>query len=120
MIVTRQKKLDDRLIKDLLITAVEGGSGYWATFTHVARNRDVEDREGYLDVTFVELETIDEDFPCYIGLAQMREGIDRLVRLAAVHEHYGKHIDDLIEENWDAETADIILQLAVMGEIVYG
>ena len=31
-----------------------------------------------------------------------------------------RHFKDLATDNEDAETADVFLQLAVMGEIVYG
>jgi hypothetical protein len=33
---------------------------------------------------------------------------------------YPAHYGDVLSGSWDAETADVFLQLAVMGELVYG
>ena len=35
-------------------------------------------------------------------------------------KEYPSHYADLVEENDDAETGDIWLQLAVFGEVIYG
>jgi hypothetical protein len=32
----------------------------------------------------------------------------------------GRHFQNLMSDDWDAETADVFLQLSVMTEIIYG
>lgn len=50
----------------------------------------------------------------YLTLKDVRKGL-RLMK-----KDYPYHYADLVEENDDAETGDVWLQLAVFGEVIYG
>ena len=40
--------------------------------------------------------------------------------ISILKKDYPNYYDDIIDDNWDAETADVFLQLAVLGEITFG
>lgn len=46
--------------------------------------------------------------------AKVRQGVERM---AAKYPH---HMGDLLADNSDAETGDVLVQLALLGDIVYG
>lgn len=110
-------EIEASVINDLIVTAVEGGSNYWALITKKSANylTSVGD-----EAIWVELMTDEGEYPCRVGVAQIEEGIRRLVGLTKGHEWARRQMDNLLNENWDAETADVILQLAVLGDVVYG
>lgn len=115
--ITRQ--VSEQLLADLLVTAAEGGSNYWASFTeprpaggeyvsvHVtehaphSRTPRVSRRVGVLDM----LE----------GLRNLSRAVGRSGFPAAV-----KHLNDALEEDYDATTADVVLQMALFDEVIYG
>ena len=61
-----------------------------------------------------ELYEDDEPSKHTLTLKDVRKGL-RLMK-----KEYPSHYADLVEENDDAETGDIWLQLAVFGEVIYG
>lgn len=126
-------KLED--IAGLLCSAFEGGIGYWAKIVDYKKPEEIVDlgksfefRENGKKVIFKyvhyplskggaviiadkEDETEQEYF---IDL----ENIERGLKL--MQEKYPRHFADFISENYDAITGDVLIQLAVFGEIVYG
>lgn len=129
--VTTQLDIPKQRISDMLCTAFEGGSNYWM---HIGRevapscnvwwkgNNDVEYTHLYYplnlggSVEIVEDCGDDEDDPKthVLDLAAIHRGIT----LMAVK--YPSHWDDFMSESDDADTADVFLQLCVLGEVVYG
>ena len=49
-----------------------------------------------------------------IGLEQTKKG------LAIMADKYPKHMNDMINENFDAITGDVLLQCIVFGDVIYG
>lgn len=121
----------------LLCCAREGGSNYWLRHIRVTYpesdipkvyiNESEGDRgpnasqweplyvcplteHGYWDVT------IDEDDAKPIRLD--REAIERGLKL--MRDKYPRHFGDALAGNEDAETGDVFLQCALLGELVYG
>jgi hypothetical protein len=99
---------------DILTTAVEGGSNYWAHF----------------DVGSDSVDVFEEDDDDYVKHSVSHEDIHKAI-LAIVsgsgqmHQSYRAQIaaDWSTKEcgmETDAGHADIILQIAVLGEVVYG
>ena len=102
-------ELDDQIIIDVFNTAMEGGVNYWAAFDEYqwlglgleffATVRDMEDEDA--EWLRVDAETI-------------RKGIT----LAA--EMGRREISSILAEDYDAYDADVIVQLGLFGEIVFG
>jgi hypothetical protein len=104
-----------QLLMDLLCTAVEGGSNYWAAFRSIERTTDLD----YLRVRVIELEASgDQRVDRVVAAEDLRLGLERLA--AATFASAGKHFGDAICENGDAITADVVLQMTVFGDVVYG
>lgn len=115
--------MNQQLLKDTLTTAVEGGIGYWLAAGTVERDeegnaialrncRDAEDSSSLFDD---------------ITLDTVKRGIDELrmhAELAAAR--YNKAVIEALAdpENSgvfiDADVADVIVQVGLFGEVVYG
>lgn len=109
-----------QLLRDLLSTAVESGTSYWAQVSKLKRTPDLE----YLSVRFHEVEASEgekrkvmtikaEDL--VIGLQRLSQQIGNPKFSAA-----GQHLADALSENGDAITADVVVQMTMFGELVYG
>ena len=115
-------EVDDQLLADILITAVEGGSDYWAHYT----NLQYED--GNLVSVVVSEEEPSFDDTCRSATVTPHDLAGAIESLASRTCNQGanypqypyRHIQRVIEGDVDAETADVILQIAVLGEVVYG
>ncbi len=106
--------IDDSSIKDILITAFEGGSNYWYQINN--------DYTGHpADAVMKSEETLEigdvEEDGRKLGILN-REEINK--GLQVMIEKYPSHFTNFINDNGDAETADVFLQCCVMGEIVFG
>lgn len=113
-------------ITDLFITAYEGGSSYWAYMNIKFTD---EDRQLFNEGTSPSellvkrmyegeaYEVFDVETDDLLGLVS-KESLNKAYKL--MREEYPSHYADLINDNWDAWTADVFLQLAVMDEIVFG
>ena len=112
-------------IQDLITTALEGACRYWASFKFPDDWKEkYESREvipfknGEIAVSDVET----EELLGYLNIATVQIGL----QLMANRKDYkgkqvpARHFKNIATNNEDAETADVFLQLCVMGEIVYG
>ena len=113
--------------EEIIITALEGGSNYWYLIKHddlrliptitgenkaMAITRNLFERPEFsLDV--YDLQDEDE------LLGTITQG-SLLKALKICYKDYNQIYVDLIEGTGDAETADIIFQIAVMGEVTFG
>lgn len=125
---TMQLTIDvtEQMLKDLLITAVEGGSNYWAAFRaydHVRGYVEVFDREANeaLWAKYRESdddEVVEEMAPHWkpVNVARLLAGLALLARSTMPK----RHLAAVLSGNADAENADVVLQFAVLGECVYG
>jgi hypothetical protein len=118
-----------QLMKDTLTTAIEGGINYWA------KGRNFEREE---DLTYVSCElrpSYDEGKPFEdgdrrndwqkIGPAQIEAAMLRIINEKGICAAYIREaiLMDYIDPDscrGDAETADVIIQVALFGEIVFG
>ena len=104
-------------IADLMVTALEGGSNYWlARVLPVYRNyTEYSEPERYgptmTSRTFSDWE---EDCTGVLDWASITKAAQ------IMHDKYPHHYADVISDNMDADTADVFLQCAVFGEIVFG
>ncbi len=121
-------EIKDELITDMLITAFEGGSNYWATLCDVKRKYFVKgdslaenvarsfiaDKEYKLDVYDVES---DEDEPDLLGSVTYAS-IESALGIMA--KDYPKTYASIMSDNMDGDDADVWFQIAAMGEVVFG
>ena len=112
-------------IQNLITTAVEGGCRYWASFKCPDNWREKYDC--YQDIPFkdgnIEVYDIDTDeLLGYLNRASIKVGLQLMADRKDIKgkEVPARHFKNLATDNEDDETADVFMQLAVMGEIVYG
>lgn len=123
-------QIDESVLEDVFVTAIEGGSNYWYLLSDDAvrliRKAVPREEESCLSVaTFkavmkgviVPINDVEneEDIIGWIGLDTMA---DRLSKLATGDNH--EHLIAHIEGNWDADSADVVFQYIALGEVVYG
>jgi hypothetical protein len=104
--------IEDQLLWDILTTAIEGGSDYWiASYLFVDRNSDQ---------SVVKVEIADYEGEKFI--ADKNTILDGMkIMIASEKVHFNKYvIDAVLEEDYDAESADIMLQYGLFKELVYG
>lgn len=123
-------------IEDIIVTAFEGGIGYWcrkadviegsaltrepheATSEFLARALMVDGAIVLYDNEADDPETSEHQ----MTVAALVTGVQDWIRLRTKSQNRGVAIDDgrLDTGNIDAEDADLIVQYAVFGEVVYG
>lgn len=126
-------------IQDTLCSAFEGGSNYWyrieefikpTEFTHYSFGKPEEGKEpeifrhidyptnpgGALIVSdYFGAEEDEEGMTkARLDLESIKKGITVMANL------YPYHFKNMIAENGDAETGDVLLQCCVFGKLVYG
>lgn len=117
MIITVKWDVPEQLLRDLLVTAVEGGSDYWAEYRRVMRDAELN----ILSVHVREQEASDQGGRhqhADITPASMALGLERLAQ--ASFPAALTHLANALKEEGDAETADVVLQMAMFGKLIYG
>ncbi len=132
-------KIPDERVQNLLVSAFEGGSNYW----YFIESYEYGGGYGFKDFE-VGGRAYDEEwakFPCYQlpfipGCSLIisypiteddeergRKPLDRAALqrgLEIMQVKYPSHWNELIRENEDAGTADVFLQCAMFGEVIFG
>lgn len=132
MPATVQLEISDDQMRNLLVSAFEGGSNYWMFIkgleypkgkTKKDYEKSVKDGDHYWQIPYVlpfvkgggvVLQDVESDDTWTLTKEKMEEG----VRVMAVK--YPHHFKDLMTENCDADTGDVFLQCSLFGELVYG
>lgn len=109
------------LLVDLLVEARENGSGYWAVFTNVKRDSNLN----IVSCTVTERDSSEEDKPpksMDVTPADLLTGFQRLAdaTFPAAKATLANLLCDEDSVDWDCSDADVILQLTVLGDVVYG
>lgn len=115
--ITTTFDITQQQVADLVVTAFEGGSNYWLgdIKPFYAKTADYAEADRYGEDMVTRVFTPSEDDEEYTF---DREAINRGLQIMA--DQYPTHFNDLREDNFDADTADVFLQCALFGEIVYG
>ena len=118
-------KIPNQKIQDLITTAMEGGSNYWARFKFpdnwkekCGSKEELPFEGGEIQVYDVETEELLgylSRATIQVGLQLMADGKDMKGKIVP-----DRHFNNITDDSDDAETADVFLQLSVMGEIVFG
>lgn len=108
-------------IEDELCSALEGGSNYWyeivATTPSLDRSQylhEVPVRGGSLTFATLEHDEIGGAKTWVLDRAAIERG------LVVIATKYPKHFADMLTENGDATTGDVLLQCCLFGELVFG
>ena len=117
-------RIPEQKINDMIVSAVEGGCTYWARFKFP--NNYKEKYQNYYDIPMQggEIEVFDVETDELLGVINKATIQTGLQLMADTKDVKGKqvparHFKNLATDNEDAETADVFVQLSVMGEIVY-
>lgn len=102
-------QVTDQELAYIIITAVEGGSNYWAMF------KDYSPRRGEVTVCEDDQETAAAAGWHLIGPDRIAHGMS-----IAGNKYPHQLAKWLRDRTGDAETADVFLQCAIFGELVYG
>ena len=114
--------IPDITLADLLISAVEGGSNYWAKFREYDHGYGINGSTCEISRVHVEVCDVEGGSKGFVDVTveTMARGLQTLANLSSKGEMPGRHIANVINENWDAETADVVLQMALFGKVIYG
>lgn len=120
----RDIEISYKRIEDILVGAFEGGSNYWFDdFTihkEIPINFDNTGKSTWFysyplnkngKITF---RSIDNDLEYVLDLSSIKKGL----KLMAMD--YKDNFNDIITEDDDADTSDLLLQLSLFDELVYG
>ena len=139
MIIKTEVEITPRRIADLMVTAIEGGIGYWCKSVKLLD----KPRFGKLKQPWYDDESLYDHDPRSMGAALIKIEVTELdpssdkcpsgkweIELVNMEQAFilmqefgnpkGYCWRDFINENEDAITADVWFQLAVFGEVVYG
>lgn len=127
MATTIRQTVSDERLAEILCSTYEGGSNYWARQddgkpspyrisetlkTDGGISGALEFIPGF-DVEITDIE--DDDEKKYrLTLPILRKGLQIMA------EKYPRNFSDILTENDDAITGDVLLQCALFGELVYG
>lgn len=119
--VEREIKVTQQDIDDIITTALEGGITYWCCKAEVVGDYLGEyaseqiSHEGTL-----RLYDSEEDKVYELTLAKFMSGVGKAIK-GNYFSDYGWYDGNSIDTcNVDANVADVIIQLALFGEVVYG
>lgn len=125
-------KLTKELLEDVMVTALEGGIGYWACLLNDTPEWEEYDEKFPDEPTSVVAaymlwdgknisfehdydETMDEPAVCSINLKDLERACDQFKRV--YHQTVQERIDN---SEFDSDDADVIIQFACFGEVIYG
>ena len=125
-IINRRLEISDELIGDILCSAFEGGIIYWANNISCKDNKDMEKVGGWKHEYLTR--TKKKDAVMYIHDAETGEKypitkksiIDALQKMDSPEYKYTNTLERILYGDWDADDADIVVQTACFGKIVFG
>lgn len=117
---TKSQELTEEDITDIVVTAIEGGIGYWACLDNTGYEFESEPEDEAVSETVARIllqngkvTFFDEEDECAryeLTLEKLLNGIEKYA-----NENGGIDMDDL-----DADMADAIVQYAIFCEVIYG
>lgn len=125
-----KKTITDELVEGILANAFDHGISYWAAVKEDSMAGAPDDTWRHQlplrERGFVVLEDssgedgFPEEGPFVVegGVILNRESLQR--GLTIMGEKYPRHMADMLSEDDDAITADVLVQCAVFGEVVFG
>lgn len=130
--ITVKYEIPEQLIRDIIITACEGGIGYWSQLESYDGPAIDEGAEGSLPLRIREIEEEgwDESTTVYgpwrdLGIPEVISGLQKMVqewpdRLDTQRMMQAIANYDSGNYDFDAGDADSVIQFALLGELTYG
>lgn len=122
--------ISEKLCKDLLTACFEGGSAYWLACDRVVYSDPEKDNYGVDKIVGChesDVEELDAENWGDADISTMMLGIQRLLGpdgASMVNSDTIKNIAAAVMDpdscDWDADDADCVLQLGLLGDLVYG
>ncbi|MCA1379484.1 hypothetical protein I6F34_01445 [Bradyrhizobium sp. BRP05] len=109
-----------RKITDQIVTAIEGGSGYWMNKFWPVDPIKTSVVPWYDDETIwagdfkIKVDVDEDEGEHFFMPESLRKGLQWLA------DNHLWRIEQIVEETGDAETADVFIQACLFGDIVYG
>ena len=123
-IINRRIEISDELIEDILCSAFEGGITYWADNVSCHDNKDMKKVGGWKHEYLTNTKKKDAKLIIsgygFIASITKKLIIDALQKMDTHEYKYTKALSRLLNGGWDALDADIVVQTACFGEVVYG
>ena len=123
-IINRRIEISDELIEDILCSAFEGGITYWADNVSCHDNKDMKKVGGWKHEYLTNTKKKDAKLIIsgygFIASITKKSIIDALQKMDTPEYKYTKALSRLLNGGWDALDADIVVQTACFGEVVYG
>jgi len=124
--ITRTVEISDEMIEDILCSAFEGGITYWAENISCKDNDDMKKVGGWKHEYLTK--TKKKDAVMFIHDAYdgdkhpitKKSIIDALQKMDNPKYQYTKALNRILIGQSDADDADIVVQTACFGEVVYG
>ena len=124
-IINRRIEISDELIEHILCSAFEGGIVYWADNVSCEDKEDMQKVGGWKHEYLTK--TKKKDAVMYIHTMEGEKAkitkksiIDALQKMDNPKYKYTKALGRILNESWDADYADLVVQTACFGEVVYG
>ena len=124
-IINRRLEISDELIENILCTAFEGGITYWANNVSCHDNKDMKKVGGWKHEYLTKTKKKDAKLIVHTicgGEVTMSKKtiIDALQKMDNPEYSCTKALRRILNETYDAWDADIVVQTACFGEVVYG
>ena len=123
--ITRTIEISDELIEDVLCSAFEGGIVYWADNISCEDIEDMHEVGGWKHEYLTR--TKKEDAVMYIhtvegGKVKITKSLilEALQQMGDPKYKYTKALSRILNEQYDSDDADVVVQTACFGEVVYG
>ena len=123
--INRTVEISDELIEDILCGAFEGGITYWANNISCHDNEDMEKVGGWKHEYLTKTKKKNAKLIIHTiegGQVTMSKKsiIDTLHKMDNPENGYTKALGRILNETYDADDSDIVVQMACFGEVVYG
>ena len=124
-IINRRIEISDELIEHILCSAFEGGITYWANNVSCHDKEHMQKTGGYKSEYLTKTKKKDAKLIVHTisgGEVTMSKKsiIDALQKMDTPEYKYTKALGRILNETYDADDADIVVQTACFGEVVYG
>lgn len=115
---TQTAIIPDKVVEDIWITAIEGGCNYWCESMLTAE--DMSTQKALMAGLDVDVRAWDDDESYHLNKMRMVDGIVSFCQLRDISPLAFTKADWYDIVDLDADVADLIVQFAVFGEVIYG
>ena len=124
-IINIRKEISDEMIEDILCSAFEGGITYWANNVSCHNREDMKKVGGWKHEYLTKTKLKDAKLIIHTiegGQVAFRKKsiIHALQKMDKPEYKYTKALGRILDETYDADDADIVVQTACFGQVVFG